>query len=102
MDKRVKVAVVGASGYSGEELVGLLLRHPLADLVCATSRTEAGRLLDDVYPRFRDARNGKLPAFVMPEAKSILASGATFAFLALPHGLAAEFAEPLIAAGHAA
>src|SRR5471032_3396693 len=88
MDERVKVAVVGASGYSGEELVGLLLRHPRADLVCATSRTEAGRLLDEVFPRFRDSRNPHRPVFVAPDLKAILASGATFVFLALPHGLA--------------
>lgn len=99
MEERVKVAVVGASGYSGEELVGLLLRHPRADLVCVTSRAEAGRRLDDVYPRFRDARRASGPVFVAPAVETIIASGATFGFLALPHGLAAEFAAPLVAAG---
>ncbi len=99
MDERVKVAIVGASGYSGEELVGLLLRHPRAELVCVTSRAEAGRRLDDVYPRFRDARDAGQPVFVAPDVPAILASGAAFVFLALPHGLAAEFAEPLVAAG---
>ena len=99
MEERVKVAVVGASGYSGEELVGLLLRHPRADLVCVTSRTEAGRRLDHVYPRFRDARRPHAPVFVAPAVETIIASGATFVFLALPHGLAAEFAAPLVAAG---
>ncbi len=99
MEEKVKVAVVGASGYSGEELVGLLLRHPQADLVCVTSRSEVGRRLDEVYPRFRDARRAQVPVFIAPDPKTILASGAAFVFLALPHGLAAEFAEPLIAAG---
>jgi N-acetyl-gamma-glutamyl-phosphate reductase len=99
MEEKVKVAVVGASGYSGEELVGLLLRHPRTDLVCVTSRAEAGRRLDEVYPRFRDPRRAPAPVFIAPDAKAILASGATFVFLALPHGLAAEFAEPLVAAG---
>lgn len=99
MDERVKVAVVGASGYSGEELVGLLLRHPRADLVCVTSRAEAGRRLDEVYLRFRDPRRANAPVFVTTTVEAILASGATFAFLALPHGLAAEFAAPLSAAG---
>jgi len=99
MDETVKVAVVGASGYSGEELVGLLLRHPRVELVCVTSRSEAGRRLEDVYPRFRDARRASLPGFIAPDVSAILASGARFVFLALPHGLAAEFAQPLIAAG---
>ncbi|OAI42730.1 N-acetyl-gamma-glutamyl-phosphate reductase [Verrucomicrobia bacterium SCGC AG-212-E04] len=99
MEERVKVAVVGASGYSGEELVGLLLRHPRADLVCVTSRAEAGRRLDEVYPRFRDSRHATLPVFTAPAVETIVKSGASFVFLALPHGLAAEFAAPLAAAG---
>lgn len=99
MDERIRVAVVGASGYSGEELVGLLLRHPRVNLVCVTSRAEAGRRLDEVYPRFRDARRGETPSFIAPDVAAIVASGARFVFLALPHGLAAEFAQPLVEAG---
>ncbi len=49
---RTKVAVVGASGYIGEELVRLLLAHPHVDLVAATSRQFAGKTLADVFPRF--------------------------------------------------
>ena len=36
--KKVKTAVVGASGYTGQELLRILLRHPGVELVCATSR----------------------------------------------------------------
>ena len=99
MHEQVKVAVVGASGYSGEELVGLLLAHPRAEVVCVTSRAEAGRRLDEVYPRFRNARHPQSPVFVAPSVEAIVQSGATFALLALPHGLAAEFAAPLVSAG---
>src|SRR5207244_5316040 len=49
---RTKVAVVGASGYTGEELVRLLLAHPHVDLVAATSRQLAGKALSQVCPRF--------------------------------------------------
>ena len=48
----VKAAVVGASGYSGEELVRLLLAHPHVELTAVTSRQYAGRSLADVFPRF--------------------------------------------------
>ena len=41
--KRVKIAVIGASGYTGLELLRLLLTHPHAELVCVTSRQNAGR-----------------------------------------------------------
>jgi N-acetyl-gamma-glutamyl-phosphate reductase len=50
--KKLKVAVVGASGYSGEELVRLLVRHPHVEIAALTSRQFAGQSLGSVYPRF--------------------------------------------------
>ena len=97
-----KVAVVGASGYAGEELIGLLSRHPGVELVCLTSRQHVGRTLEEIYPRLRGARLGighAPAAFIAPDFKAIVASGAQVAFLALPHGLASEFALPLLEAG---
>ena len=92
------VAVIGASGYSGEELVRLLIRHPGVELVCLTSRQHAGETLETVYPRFQAHKFSELK-FVNSEAENVIASNAKFAFLALPHGLAAEFARPLLEAG---
>ena len=98
-----KVAVVGASGYAGEVLLDLLRGHPGVDLVCLTSRQFAGQRLEQVYPRFAGGGGSEgrrvPPAFVPPTAEAVVASGAEFAFLALPHGLAAEFARPLLSAG---
>jgi N-acetyl-gamma-glutamyl-phosphate reductase len=94
----VKIAVVGASGYSGEELVRLLIHHPGVDLVALTSRQQAGQRLDAVYPRFRGQRYADL-LFVESSIEAIVGSGATVVFLALPHGVATEFAKPLVAAG---
>ncbi len=93
-----QVAVVGATGYSGEELVRLLSRHPAAELVCLTSRQNAGKPLEAIYPRFRQERFGALK-FVPSEAAAVVASGAQSVFLALPHGVAAEFAGALLEAG---
>ncbi|HIL24127.1 MAG TPA: N-acetyl-gamma-glutamyl-phosphate reductase, partial [Verrucomicrobia bacterium] len=50
--QKVKTAIVGASGYSGEELVRLLLAHPRAELTAVTSRQYAGQTLATVFPRF--------------------------------------------------
>ena len=102
MQTKHKVAVVGASGYAGEELITRLLGHPGVDLVCLTSRQYAGSALEEVYPRLAKVARGSahsLPSFVVPDAPKILATGATDAFLALPHGLASEFALPLLEAG---
>ncbi len=95
---RVKVAIVGASGYSGEELVRLLLTHPFADLVAVTSRQNAGQPIAQVFPRFASHPLSRTLKFSEPDAAR-LAAEAEIIFLALPHGVAAEFAIPLQKAG---
>lgn len=47
------VAVLGASGFAGALAAQLLWRHPSFDLEAVTSRSDAGRRLDDLYPRYR-------------------------------------------------
>src|SRR6478609_10249356 len=81
---RIKTAIVGASGYTGMELLRLLLVHPGVELVAATSRQEAGKTLATVFPRFRKAAGAEL-AFIEPDPDAIAATGAQVAFLALPH-----------------
>lgn len=99
MSVPVKVAVVGASGYSGAELLRLLLRHPNAELVAVTSRALAGKPLSKEFPRFRGVGVADSLTFTAPDAAAIKASGAEIAFLALPHGVSAEYAIPLLELG---
>jgi N-acetyl-gamma-glutamyl-phosphate reductase len=96
--KTKKVAIIGASGYSGEVLVQLLLNHPHAELVAVTSRQNAGQTLAQVFPKFASHPKSKTLRFVEPNAE-LLAKQADVVFLALPHGVAAEFAMPLNNAG---
>jgi N-acetyl-gamma-glutamyl-phosphate reductase len=93
-----KVAVVGASGYSGEELVRLLLAHPQAVLAAVTSRQYAGQTLAQVFPKFANHPRARALRFSEPRAE-LLAKEAQVVFLALPHGVAAEFAVPLLKLG---
>ena len=99
MNKK-RVGVVGASGYSGEELVRLLLSHPCAELTAVTSRQYAGQSLAQIFPKFAHHPAAKALRFSEPNA-AVLAQQADVVFLALPHGVAAEYAQPLIAAGAA-
>ena len=93
-----RVAIIGASGYSGEELVRLLLNHPHVELVAATSRQNSGQTLAQVFPKFASHSHAKTLRFTEPNA-GLLAKQADVVFLALPHGVAAEFAVPLLNAG---
>lgn len=96
--KQVNVAVVGASGYTGQELLRILLRHRGVNLVCATSRQYAGQKLEDVFPRFRHVPGATL-SFTNSDVPAIIATGADVAFLALPHGVSAAYARGLVDAG---
>lgn len=96
--ERTRVAVIGASGYTGEELVRLLLGHPSAELVAVTSRQLAGKSLAEVYPRTSHHPVAKKLLFTDSSAAQV-AESSEVVFLALPHGVAVEFAQPLLEAG---
>lgn len=93
----MKVGVIGASGYSGELLVKLLLAHPHVTLAAVTSRSNAGKPLAQVIPALRGADKGL--SFVDSDAAALAKSDIDLFFLALPHGAAAEFAKILVPAG---
>ncbi|HEX3720387.1 MAG TPA: N-acetyl-gamma-glutamyl-phosphate reductase [Verrucomicrobiae bacterium] len=98
MTTQAKVAIVGASGYSGEELVKLLLRHPHVELAAVTSRQYAGQTVAQIFPKYANEPRAKTLRFSEPKAE-LLAKAADIVFLALPHGVAAEFAAPLLDLG---
>jgi N-acetyl-gamma-glutamyl-phosphate reductase len=98
MDKKVKVGIVGASGYSGEELVRLLLSHPHVELTAVTSRQYAGQTLAQIFPKFGHLPQSKQLRFTEPNAE-LLSKQAQIIFLALPHGVSAEYAVPLLQLG---
>jgi N-acetyl-gamma-glutamyl-phosphate reductase len=93
----MKVGIVGASGYTGEVLVQLLLGHPQVELVAVTSRTHVGKPLSKVIPALRGIDQGL--CFVDSDPANLAASDVALFFLALPHGAAATYAKALVAAG---
>jgi N-acetyl-gamma-glutamyl-phosphate reductase len=93
----MKVGIVGASGYSGEVLVKLLLAHPNVKLAAVTSRSNAGKPLASVIPSVRGADQGLM--FSDSDPATLAASDIDLFFLALPHGAAATYAKTLVPAG---
>ncbi|MBR4221681.1 MAG: N-acetyl-gamma-glutamyl-phosphate reductase [Victivallales bacterium] len=94
MSDKIRVGIVGASGYAGEELVRLLTRHPCVELTCATSRQYAGQTIGSLFPRYRECQ----VRFMEPSPEAI-AEKADIAFMATPHCVAAEYAGPLLQKG---
>lgn len=87
------IAIIGASGYTGGELIRLLLSHSRASVVCATSRKLAGKPVTSVHPHlggFTDL------SFSNPAVDAIDADAV---FLAVPHTAAMQYAGDLVERG---
>lgn len=93
----MKICIVGASGYSGRELVSLLLDHPRVSLQTVTSRSLDGKTVEDCIPKIRT--RGCSLYFSNPSVEDLKKGECELFFLALPHGTAAEYAVPLVEAG---
>ncbi len=91
----VAVSVVGASGYTGSELVRLLSGHPGVRLVGVHAHSRAGQPLDDVLPALRGLVRLPLRSFDPEAADGEAAVEGEVAFLALPHGASARAAARL-------
>jgi N-acetyl-gamma-glutamyl-phosphate reductase len=95
MAAKIPVAVVGAAGYTGLELLRLLARHPGAELVAVTSREHQGRAVSQVFPQL--ARIVELP-YTLPDPEAI-AVQAQVVFTAVPHQTAMEMVPRLLDGG---
>ena len=76
----MKVGILGASGYTGLELIRILLRHPEFEIAVVTSEQQAGRPLGEAYPSLRGRTDLRLEAM----APAALAGRVELAFTALP------------------
>ena len=87
------IAIIGASGYAGGDLIRLLLTHSKARITCATSRKEAGKSVTSVHPQFKGLLDLE---FTNPSPGDLEAD---LAFLAVPHTAAMAYARPLLSRG---
>jgi N-acetyl-gamma-glutamyl-phosphate reductase len=83
MAAKAKIGVLGASGYTGAELVRLLLRHPQAEIALLTADRRAGKPMAEVFPQFSPYA---LPTLTAIEGADWKALTLDLVFCALPHG----------------
>lgn len=93
---RIKVGVVGATGYVGEELIRILSRHPEVEELVAVSRDFPGSPIDRVFPHLRGYTNLKIMG--LDEIPTLI-DDIDLVFIALPHGLSAPIAQRALGRG---
>ena len=91
----LSVAIVGASGYTGAELLRIVGAHPAMSVVVATGDTQAGVAVGDLYPHLGPA----YPELIFSSYDVDAVAGADVVFLALPHGASQRIVPRLVAAG---
>jgi N-acetyl-gamma-glutamyl-phosphate reductase len=92
--KRIKVGIVGGTGYTGVELLRMLAQHPGVELAAITSRKEDGMPVAEMFPNLR----GHVTlAFSAPEKAPL--NNCDVVFFATPHGVAMSQAKELLSAG---
>lgn len=95
MERKVRAAIVGSTGYGGVELIRLLDTHPYVEITAVLSSSSAGEPLAAGYPHLTEIRTDVLEAIDPPS----LAEKADIVFLATPAGVATKLAPEMLAAG---
>ena len=88
----IRVGIVGATGYTAQELIKILLRHPEVEITQLTSRDKSCPALADVHPGFRERLDLNFSIFGVEE----FADQVDCAFCCLPHAASAEIVSKLL------
>ena len=93
-ETKAKIGILGASGYTGAELVRLLIRHPRVEIALLTADRRAGKPMADVFPQFSPY---KLPTLTSLADADWAALSLDLVFCALPHGTTQAVVKDLLA-----
>jgi N-acetyl-gamma-glutamyl-phosphate reductase len=98
MARKARIGVLGASGYTGAELVRMLLRHPRAEIVLLTAERSAGKAMREVFAQFSPYN---LPTLAAIDGLDWAKAQLDVAFCALPHATTQKVIKALLAAAPA-
>jgi N-acetyl-gamma-glutamyl-phosphate reductase len=93
MPQRIRIGVIGASGYTGGDLVRLAVAHPGMEIVALTANTHAGKTMAEVFPHL-----AFVPLPKLTTVEQVDWQGLDAVFAGLPHGTTQEIAKTVLAA----
>jgi len=93
--KKLKISIIGATGYTGKELVKILMNHPKVELVYLTSSTYTGKNIYEVFPEFLNKLDKKLTNL----DSELISQNSDLVFTALPHTVSMDVVPELLKKG---
>jgi len=92
----LKIGIIGATGYAGEELIRVLLGHPKVEITSLSAKIDQNQPIQDIFPQFRDFIDLECEVF---ESVEKIAEKADLFFLALPHTVSLDIVPQLLKKG---
>jgi len=93
--KKIKISVIGSTGYAGKELVKILINHPNVELVHLVSSSYAGKNIAEIFPEFLNKLDKKLINFNL----DVVSQDSDLVFTALPHTVSMDMVPELLKKG---
>jgi N-acetyl-gamma-glutamyl-phosphate reductase len=93
--KMIRVGIIGATGYAGEELINLLLRHPYVKITNLSAKIDKPQSITEIFPKL----NGKIQLVCAQPDLRAITNDCDLVFLALPHTVSMEIVPKLLSAG---
>ncbi|MBA3063773.1 MAG: N-acetyl-gamma-glutamyl-phosphate reductase [Atribacteria sp.] len=93
--KKIKISVIGSTGYAGKELVKILMNHQKVELVHLVSSTYAGKNIAEIFPEFLNKLDKKLINFNL----DVVSQDSDLVFTALPHTVSMDMVPELLKKG---
>ncbi len=93
--KKISVGIMGVGGYTGQELLRLLLHHPSVRICCLSARAEKPKPVGELFPAFAK----RIDLVCEDHPPEVMAKGCDVVFLALPHTISMQRVAPILKAG---